>query len=224
MNNPAETSAILFDLDGTLADTAPDMGAALNQMLKEEGLAPLSEQQLRPAASQGGRSMVQRGYGEDLTAEQLESRLQRFLNLYREGLCIKTQLFPNVQETLKQLSERHITWGIVTNKPEFLAEPLLAALDLDTHAACRIYGDTTPEKKPSPLPLLYAAEVIARKPEHCIYVGDSERDVRAAADAGMNSWFAAYGYETALPGDIQADRVIDDISDILEHLNPANTL
>ena len=211
---------ILFDLDGTLADTALDMGAALNLLLKEEGQTPLAEAEMRAIAGQGGAHMVRCGFGQDMPKVQFQTLLNRFLALYQKNLCVKTCLFTNVVHTLQQLSKRQITWGIVTNKPERLAAPLLSELNIGTQAACYVYGDTVATKKPEPDSLLHAAKLIKDSPEQCVYLGDSERDMQAAVRAGMQNWFADYGYEELPTNDAwKPQRIINDVADVLKHLS-----
>ena len=213
--------AVLFDLDGTLADTAQDMGTALNLLLAEEGHTPIPLEDLRHTASHGGRNMVEYGFSTKMEESHLQSLILRFLDLYQQNLCVKTSLFPNVKKTLDQLSQKNIAWGIVTNKSGYLAEPLLTQLGIAEQAACRVYGDTTQEKKPSPMPLLHAADLIHRSPEHCLYVGDSERDIQAANKARMSPLFVTYGYGTMPSAVNEANdtfRVIHNISDIFEYL------
>ena len=186
-------SALLLDLDGTLLDTAPDMGGALNLLRAEHGLEPLPGELIRPVVSHGAMRLVALGFPET-TGDAFESLRLRFLELYAENLAVGTRLFPGFEAVLDQLEARGLPWGIVTNKPGWLTGPLLAALGLDHRAACAVSGDTLPERKPHPLPLLHAARLVGVDPMRCVYVGDAERDIQAGRAAGMTTVVAAYGY------------------------------
>jgi len=186
-------SALLLDLDGTLLDTAPDMGGALNRLRGESGLAPLPAAVIRPVVSHGAMRLVKLGFPQ-AEGDEFERLRLRFLELYSQFLAVDTQLFPGIEAVLAELEERAIPWGVVTNKPGWLTDPLMAALGLDRRAACIVSGDTVAERKPHPLPLLHAAERIGLAPSDCLYVGDAERDIQAGRAAGMTTVVAAYGY------------------------------
>ena len=188
------TQAVLFDLDGTLADTARDMIVALNRLLDETGQPQLTRTEFCPHLSQGARGIVRFAFGEALDAATEERLFSRFLKLYSENLCVNTCLFPDVASTLHKLTRSGIVWGVVTNKRRAYAEPLLKHLGITPHAACQVYGDTTSSKKPNPDPLIYATRQICRAPAACAYVGDSTHDMHAATTAGIRPIFAAYGY------------------------------
>lgn len=190
MTHPA---ALLLDLDGTLLDTAPDMGGALNRLRAEHGLEPLPAAQIRPAVSHGAMRLVALGFP-DASGERFEALRLRFLALYAANLALGTRLFAGFEAVLASLEARGLPWGIVTNKPGWLTDPLLAALGLAGRAACTVSGDTVAERKPHPLPLLHAAGLIGVEPAHCVYVGDAERDIQAGRAAGMTTLVAAYGY------------------------------
>jgi phosphoglycolate phosphatase len=185
--------ALLLDLDGTLLDTAPDMGGALNLLRKEHGLEPIPAATIRPVVSHGAMRLVALGFP-DATGPEFERLRLRFLDLYAANLAVGTRLFPGFDAVLETLEERGVPWGIVTNKPGWLTDPLLAALGLDRRAACAVSGDTVAERKPHPLPLLHAASLIGVQAERCVYVGDAERDIQAGRAAGMTTVVAAYGY------------------------------
>jgi len=208
--------AVLFDLDGTLLDTAPDLAAALNALRAEEGLAPLPFEEIRPRVSHGGAALVRLGFRPDDETE-FERLRERLLAIYRRGLARETRLFPGLASVLEQLELAGTPWGVVTNKPAWLTEPLLAALGLATRAECVVSGDSVAERKPHPMPLLHAARLIGREPARCLYVGDAERDVRAARAAGMRTLVARYGYLAAedRPQDWLADGMIDRPEEIL---------
>ncbi|NOZ10079.1 MAG: phosphoglycolate phosphatase [Gammaproteobacteria bacterium] len=186
--------AVLFDLDGTLADTAQDLASSLNILLKEQGRAPIGFERIRPHASHGSQALISLGFGINKDDDEFESLKARFLQLYQDNLCRKTQLFPGITETLEGIHARGMPWGIVTNKPAFLTDPLVKLLGLDRDAACIISGDTTNNRKPHPEPMLHACEQVAIPPEKCLYVGDAERDIHAGKHAGMKTLVALYGY------------------------------
>jgi 2-phosphoglycolate phosphatase len=186
--------AVLFDLDGTLIDTAPDMAAALNNLLIEEGYNPLPLKSIRPFVSQGGLVLTQLGFGEYVTALEIESLRQRYLLHYRDIVADSSVLFDGMEEVLNRLEKNNLLWGIVTNKPEWLTTPLLAQLNLNERSSVVICGDTLEFKKPHPQPLIVAAETIGVECENCIYIGDDKRDIDAGNSANMITLSAAYGY------------------------------
>lgn len=185
--------AVLFDLDGTLLDTAPDMGGALNELRAEQDLAPLPAATIRPWVSHGAAALVRLGFG-DGDPQRFESLRLRFLEIYASRLAHETALFDGGAALLDALDADGAPWGIVTNKPAWLTLPLLEALKLATRARVVVCGDTLPEKKPLPQPLLLAAARLAREPATCAYVGDAERDMVAASAAGMPGVIATFGY------------------------------
>jgi N-acetyl-D-muramate 6-phosphate phosphatase len=185
--------AVLFDLDGTLLDTAPDLIRVLNQVRVEQGRDPLAYALARTQVSHGSTGLIRLGFP-DLAGDRLEQLRLRLLELYSQQLAVGTVLFDGCQAVLDQLQARAMQWGIVTNKPGFLTAPLLATLGLDRTAGCVVSGDTLPQRKPHPAPLLLAASQLQLAPEQCLYVGDAERDVQAARAAGMPVLVARYGY------------------------------
>jgi 2-phosphoglycolate phosphatase len=206
--------AVLFDMDGTLLDTAPDMVGALNALRGEEDLAPLPYEVVRPGVSHGAARVVKIGFPE-APAETLAVLQRRFLDLYRGALSRGTRLFPGMEQVLDTLAERRLKAGIVTNKAAWLTDPLLEQLGLRTRFDCVVSGDTLAERKPHPLPLLHAAQLAGVAPGECIYVGDAERDVQAAHAAGMAAVVANYGYlradedSTAWGGDGYLEQALD---------------
>ena len=186
--------AVLFDLDGTLADTAPDLGNAVNQLLREEARSEQLLDTLRPFTSQGVRGLLRAGFG--ITPEHADyARLsQRFLDLYENGLCVDTRLFAGIPELLDSLETMNLGWGVVTNKRRRFTDPLVARLGLVPRTACVVSGDTTPEAKPSPLPLLHACALLGCPPERTLYVGDDQRDIVAGRAAGCLTVAVSYGY------------------------------
>ena len=185
--------AVLFDLDGTLLDTAPDMIVCLNQLRAEEGQPAIAYDVARTQVSHGSKGLVQLAFPQ-LEGEPFEVLRNRFLDLYNARLAVDTRLFDGCEQLLTALESRGMRWGIVTNKPGFLATPLLATLGLDVRAGCVVAGDTLPQRKPHPAPLLHAAAQLNTAPQQCLYVGDAQRDVQSARSAGMPVLVAAYGY------------------------------
>lgn len=185
--------AVLFDLDGTLLDTAPDMVGALNALRGEQGLAPLAYGVVRPGVSHGAARVVKIGFP-DAEGESFSALQKRFLDTYRGALAVGTRLFAGMDRVLDTLAERGLKSGIVTNKPSWLTDPLLEQLGLRARFDCVVSGDSLAERKPHPLPLLHAATLAGVAPGECIYVGDAERDVQAAHAAGMPALVANYGY------------------------------
>jgi phosphoglycolate phosphatase len=216
----AQIRAVLFDLDGTLLDTAPDMIVALNTLLGLEGRAPLPFELARTQVSHGSTGMLRQAFPEVVQGAEFEQLRTRFLALYSERLAQDTALFSGCDTVLDTLERNDIAWGIVTNKPAFLTEPLLKALDLSGRAGCVVSGDTLPERKPHPAPLLHAAQLLAMPPQQCIYVGDAQRDVQAAHAAGMQVLLALYGYlgPDDQPDSWQADAQIQTPVEILQWL------
>ncbi len=217
------TSAVLFDLDGTLADTAPDLSDALNRLLEEEGRSPLALEKIRTRVSYGARGLVACGFGELPPAEE-ERLIKRFEVLYARQLCDKTQLFPGVEETLQALTRRDVAWGVVTNKNERFAAPIVEALGLARETQVLICGDAAARKKPAPDLLLLAADKLTVKPSRCLYVGDSKRDVEAAKAAGMPVLIVTHGYD-AQDDEIagwDCDGVLGRLGEILRWIDDRN--
>jgi N-acetyl-D-muramate 6-phosphate phosphatase len=185
--------AVLFDLDGTVLDTAPDMVGALNVLRGEHGLAAMPYEAVRACVSHGAGRVVRAGFA-DAGPEQFAALQRRFLEIYAANLSRETHLFPGMEQVLHGLTERGLACGIVTNKAAWLTDPLLEQLGLRGRFACVVSGDTVSERKPHPLPMLHAAKLVGFAPGDCIYVGDAERDVQAARAAGMSALVAAYGY------------------------------
>ncbi len=212
--------AVLFDLDGTLLDTAPDLVRVLNQVRVEQGRELLPWALARTQVSHGSSGLIRLGFP-DLAGEPLERLRLRLLELYADQLTVGTALFDGCQQVLDTLAARGLAWGIVTNKPGFLTAPLLAALGLDRAAGCVVSGDTLPQRKPHPAPLLLAASQLAIPPQYCLYVGDAERDVQAAKAAGMPVLVARYGYlgPDDDPSSWLADGEIDSPTGIIDWLD-----
>jgi phosphoglycolate phosphatase len=211
--------AVLFDLDGTLVDTAPDMGGALNNLLREENREPLPLATIRPYVSQGGLVLTRLGFGGTVDEAEIEPLRQRFLQHYRAIVADNSRLFDGFEAVLADLEARSLPWGIVTNKPEWLTHPLLEQLGLAARSAVVIGGDTLEQRKPHPQPLLVAAERIGVDCRQCVYVGDDERDIVAGRAAQMKTLVAAWGYieDAAAIAAWNADGVVDKPSDLLQH-------
>ncbi|MBX9905681.1 MAG: phosphoglycolate phosphatase [Burkholderiales bacterium] len=202
------TAAVLFDLDGTFADTAPDLGRAVNAMRAARGLTPVPLADTRRVTSLGARGLLGVGFG--ITPEHADYLAMRdeFLRIYENNLCRDTVLFPGMAALITRLEQRNITWGIVTNKAERFAKPLMQQLGYATRAACIIGGDTTGHMKPHPAPLLAAATTINIAPQSCIYVGDDERDIQAGRAAGMRTVAVRFGYLNGSSPDLWGADVI----------------
>lgn len=215
--------AVLFDLDGTLADTAPDLAAALNSLRAEHGLGPIGEDQLRPWTSNGTRGMLRAGFGVDPDDPRYRPLARRYLQIYGGAPFVRTALFPDFATVLEDLEARGIRWGVVTNKPRPLAEPIIAGLGLADRIACLVGGLCAAAPKPSPAPLLLACERIGVAPGHCVYVGDDLRDIVAGRDAGMRTIAAAWGYLGDSPDVVAwgADAIAGRPADLLARLEPA---
>ena len=190
---PGRPEAILFDLDGTLADTAPDLAAALNKLRASRGLQPAPYESLRPYASAGARGLIGAGLGLGPDAEEYEALRIAFLDYYAASLADHSRLFDGVPALLDALNAAGVSWGIVTNKAMRFTDPLVPLIGLG-HAGCIVSGDTTPHAKPHPAPLLEAAIRLGISPASCWYVGDDMRDIQAGRAAGMVTVAAAWGY------------------------------
>ena len=192
--------AVLFDFDGTLADTAPDLGGALNRMLTRRGRPALPLDAVRPHASSGARGLLYIGFGVVPDDEVYTAMRDEFLANYSDSICVHTRLFPGIEDLLASIESRNMVWGIVTNKAVRLTTPLVAHLGLAQRAGCVVGGDTTPHLKPHPASLLHAADKIGVKPSDCFYLGDDLRDIQAAKAAGMFSVAVEYGYSGTANG------------------------
>ena len=211
---------ILFDLDGTLIDTAPDMANALNILLNEEGCKILKHETIRPVVSNGSVALVELGFPELKCGDTKERLKKRYLDIYEEKLCVDSVLFPGMEKLLETIEKQNMNWGVVTNKPGWLTEPLMLQIGLTERASCIISGDTTNNRKPHPEPMYLACKESNSKPENCIYIGDAERDIQAGKNAGMKTVLANYGYigEWETPKDWGADFEIDNPEEVLKFL------
>ncbi|HSD99960.1 MAG TPA: HAD-IA family hydrolase [Burkholderiales bacterium] len=211
--------AVLFDLDGTLADTAPDLTYALNRVRGARGLPPLPLAATRPVASQGARGLIGAGFGIHPGDPGYDALRDEFLAVYAENLCRETRLFSGIPELLDRLEARALPWGVVTNKAERFTFPLLDLLKVRGRSACVIGGDTTGRIKPHPDPLLAASRAIGLAPQSCIYLGDDRRDVEAGHAAGMKTAIAKWGYLNGQdPENWNADHMFEAPRDLLQIL------
>jgi phosphoglycolate phosphatase len=215
--NSLPIDLVLFDLDGTLADTAPDLAAAANRQRAQRGLEPLPLESLRPLASHGARGLIGRALGLAPGDADYEAARLEFLAYYEESICVQTRLFAGMDETLDRLEAEGRRWGVVTNKASRFTEPLMRLLGLHQRAACVVSGDTTPHAKPHPAPLLHALQVCGVAADRGVYVGDDRRDIEAGRAAGMRTVIASYGYLGEVPQteDWGADHSIATPADLL---------
>jgi phosphoglycolate phosphatase len=212
--------AVLFDLDGTLADTASDLAAALNRVRADRQLPPLAVSTLRPHASDGSRGMLDAGLGVTREHPEWEALKDAFLDYYAAALAVHTRLFAGAEEALGGIERRGLAWGIVTNKATRFTLPLLVHLGLAARANVIVCGDTTPQPKPHPAPLLHASAELGIEASDCVYVGDAQRDVVAARAAGMAAIVASYGYiaPDIAPASWAPDGLIDSLPGLLDWL------
>ncbi len=220
MKTDALPSAVLFDLDGTLIDTAPDFIRCLNMLRQQHKLEALPAEHIRRSVSNGARAMIRVGFGLAPEHPDYLEKHTAFLDLYEAGVAIETTLFEGMDELLRDLESRSIPWGIVTNKPARFAIPLIEALGLAERCATLICPDHVTERKPHPEPLFLACREIGAEPKQAIYVGDHERDIEAGRNAGMRTIAVRYGYiEQPESVDLwQADIIVDTVSDLAKLL------
>ena len=217
-------SSVFFDLDGTLADTAPDLAAALNQVRHEQGESALPLESIRPLVSLGGNAMVKLAFSIEEDDPEFDGLRIRFLDIYQQRLHQDTHVFPGIDEVLDYLEGENMTWGVITNKPEWLTNPVMEQLKLTQRAACIISGDTTDYRKPHPGSMLHACEVARCDPETSLYIGDALRDIEAGRAAGMKTLTADYGYiaNGEDPDDWNADGRISQPEEIIDWLKKEN--
>lgn len=223
MNHQIKT--VLFDLDGTLLDTAPDLAFALNTLLVEQQRDALPFEQIRPWVSFGGIFLIKKGFNLDAQDSTLEHLRQRFLAIYADHLTDQTRLFPGMAQVLETLEKSNIQWGVVTNKPAWLTDPILQQLGLAKRSICNISGDTLPQRKPHPAPLLHACQLARSTPQQSIYIGDASRDIEAGQRAGMRTLVALYGYIGAqeTPSQWGATGMLTTPLDLLSWINQSAT-
>jgi phosphoglycolate phosphatase len=220
MSTNNRVQAVLFDLDGTLADTSPDLTYALNQLFAKYGKPSLDYELVRKNTSRGSVAMIQLGFDKPLDEEDSNQLREEFMQIYAENLCDRTQLFPGVNELLDVLDERELPWGIVTNKPGALAEPLVQELGIAFRAICMVSGDSLSRRKPDPDQLHHAANMLGVEEQDIVYMGDDPRDVKAGKAAGMKTAVAAYGYiqDDHDPNSWNADIVLQRALDLKDWL------
>jgi len=211
-------STILFDLDGTLVDTAPDLGHALNIQLERHGRKPLSEATIRPFASHGSRGLIGLGFGITPSDDNFIDMRDEYLAIYDTVFMRSPVLLDGIAELLQAIENKGLKWGIVTNKPGRFTRRLIESMGLEKRAACVVSGDDAPKPKPSPETLLLACNQIGVSPQHCLYVGDAERDIQAGKAAGLKTVVALFGYidVTDKPYEWGADALIGEPKALLD--------
>lgn len=210
-------SVILFDLDGTLVDTAHDLGLALNMQLERHGMQALAHEKIRPVASHGSRGLLELGFNLTSADDNFLEMRDEYLAIYDQVLTHSPVLFEGMPELLDLIEDQGVRWGIVTNKPRRFTAPIMHAMQLDERAACVICGDDTVRPKPYPDTLLMACEIMQRQAKDCIYIGDAQRDIEAGMAAGMRTAVALYGYldVTDKPEEWGADFLIKQPKEIM---------
>ncbi|MFZ5756700.1 MAG: phosphoglycolate phosphatase [Pseudomonadota bacterium] len=210
---PTRWDAVLFDLDGTLLDTAPDFIVVLNAMLTDRGRAPLPAADIRAVVSNGARALVALAFGGQPGEAEFDALNVELRERYARHLAVHTHLFPGLDTVLRILEKRGVPWGIVTNKPSIYTLPLLDALDLRRRCASVVCPDQVTHTKPHPEPMLKACAEMGIEPARCVYVGDHERDIAAGRNAGMQTIVAGWGYigEHERPRDWQPDFIVDSV-------------
>ena len=218
MTGARQYAAVLFDLDGTLVDTAPDMVGVLDELQRDEGLEPLDYDLARSHVSHGAAGLISLAFP-GVSHDEHERLRLGYLERYEAAVCVRSALFPGLEGLLERLESAGVPWGVVTNKPKRMTEPLMAALGMAGRARCMVSGDTLPQRKPHPAPLLHACELIGIGPERSIYIGDAARDIEAGIAAGMLTVAATYGYITADedPAGWNAHEIVHDTEE-LAHL------
>ena len=223
--HPSPYHGVFFDLDGTLADTAPDLVAATNQLLSARNLPLKPYEQLRPCASAGARGLIGGAFGIDTKHPDFIALRDEFFANYEKALCVHSKLFDGMEHLLNQLESAQLPWGIVTNKSERFTNPLIKLMGLSQRSASTVSGDTTPHSKPHPEPILHAARIANLDPNKSLYVGDDIRDVIAGKAAGMKTVAAAYGYCGCEepPEAWGADFIIQTPQELLQIIFPSRT-
>jgi len=213
--------AVLFDLDGTFADTAPDLADALNRVRLENELPALPLESVRLETSNGAHALIRLGFGLVDTDPEFSLLKDKLLENYSNNVCQYTRLFDGMEDLLNKLDQENIAWGIVTNKPERFTNPLMEQLGIAERTNCIVSGDTTPHSKPHPESLLYAAKLLDLASHECIYIGDAKRDIDAARNAGMKSLVALFGYlgPDDKPDQWKADGLINHPMNTLSYLS-----
>ena len=224
--NSNTIKTVLFDLHGTLADTAPDLAYALNHVLKNNNGSPLPYDKILPWVSHGAKVIVQKGFKLNPDHPDIEPLQQQFLEFYRKNVATHTTLFQGMDTVLDWIESRDLKWGIVTNKSGWLTNPLLDALQLTHRAVCVVSGDTLAEKKPHPAPLLYACKQANCPTDRCLYIGDAEKDIQAGKRAGLQTLVALFGYigKNEDPTQWGADGLLKTAEDLIPWLDQNSTV
>jgi len=194
---------VLFDFDGTIADTARDMIDALNRLLQTNEMPTVRYEELRAYVSNGTPALLQFGFGCSPGDAKFETLRKEYLRVYEENICVSTALYPGTETILEQCEQTNLAWGIVTNKPEHLTREIVDRLGLSRQVSCIVGGDTLKQRKPDPEPVLYACQLTGKSPEQALFVGDSWRDIEAGRRAGLTTVGATYGY---IPPDDDPDQ------------------
>jgi len=217
----SDIKTVLFDLDGTLIDTAPDMANALNILLQEEDKPTLPYDVIRPTVSNGSFALVTLGFGDQVEENYLRYLKERYLEIYQEKLCVDSVLFNGMENLLNKIESKNMNWGVVTNKPGWLTNPLMEQIGLSERAVCIVSGDTTTNRKPHPQPMYHACLAAGSKPQQCLYIGDARRDIEAGNNAGMKTIIASYGYIDSCEdtSDWGAYKTIDHPEEIIQYLS-----
>ncbi len=225
MATRSNLKTILFDLDGTLVDTAPDLSETLNRLLIRHQLPPRSFESIRPYVSHGSNGMLGFAFGVTEGDTEYVDLRKEFLDIYENHLCHQSQLFDGMDEVLDFIEASKLSWGVVTNKPDFLTRPLMQELSLEKRCACIVSGDTLSQRKPEPAPMLHAAELAGSRADECVYVGDAKRDIEAGNRAGMHTLIALYGYieKNDRPDHWQADGSISKPSELIDWIQDSSS-
>jgi len=214
----APVSAVLFDLDGALVDTAPDLADAVNATLAHYQLDALPYDLIRPTVSNGANGLIALAFGDDINADKHQAIKSHLIDYYQKNIANKSVLFEGLKLALETLESKNIPWGIVTNKPEYLTKALLIELGLYERSGCVVCGDQVTNPKPHPEPIYLACKQLNVLPESAIYIGDAERDIRAGRLAGLKTIACGYGYiqSTDNINDWQADELVESSIELLE--------
>ena len=215
---PFPVSAVLFDLDGTLVDTAPDLAYSLNRTLNHNGFDALPYEAIRPHVSHGAAALIRFGFGMEPDTPEYAPIRDYFMETYIDNICRETRPFSGMEQVLSTLEERRIPWGVVTNKPSRLTDPLMDALNLSNRAGSIVSGDTLARNKPHPAPILHACKQIGVSADNTLYIGDAERDIQAGLAAGTRTLTALFGYlsEFDEPDNWGADGAVNSPLEILD--------
>lgn len=218
-------SSVFFDLDGTLADTAPDLTTALNLILQEHHQPTLALEELKPYISLGVNAMIQKAFTINQDAPQFADLKQQFLDAYHQIGHQQTHVFKDIETVLSYIEKENMIWGVVTNKLRQFSEPIMQKLQLTQRATCIVSGDTTGFKKPHPQPILHACDISQCQPQTSVYIGDALTDINAGHAAGMKTLFAAYGYimQDAVPSKWGATSNISTPKQIIDWLKKENS-